>query len=202
LTLERFTIRRASGFVFRRCIISYARLLNQFNGMPAVMHLVKSLRDPVPVLRAFGAHIGERTIVYPGLVLHAALSDFSNLCVGDECRIGRECFFDLTEKIEIGDTANLGMRTVLITHQSVAKSPLAANELPTKSAPITIGPGAVTFANTIILMGVTLGECAVAAAGAVVSTSVPVWTLVAGNPARQIKRLSDSRMIESPATPQ
>jgi acetyltransferase-like isoleucine patch superfamily enzyme len=41
----------------------------------------------------------------------------------------------------------------------------------------------------MILKGVTVGEGAVVAAGAVVTKSVPPWTVVAGNPARVIRQL-------------
>lgn len=44
--------------------------------------------------------------------------------------------------------------------------------------------------NAIILKGVTIGEGAVVAAGAVVTKSVPPWTVVAGNPARVIREIT------------
>jgi acetyltransferase-like isoleucine patch superfamily enzyme len=130
-------------------------------------------------------------------VIHAAVEDFSNLRIGNNCRILRECFLDLTDRIEIADTACLAMRTMLITHLNVASSPLGQKELPPHSAPITVGPGAVTFAGVTILKGVTLGECAVVAAGAVVATTVPPWTLVGGNPARVIRRLQPTEKAEN-----
>lgn len=43
--------------------------------------------------------------------------------------------------------------------------------------------------NAIILKGVTIGEGAIVAAGAVVTKDVPAWTVVAGNPAVVVKKL-------------
>jgi acetyltransferase-like isoleucine patch superfamily enzyme len=157
-------------------------------GLPGVMHYLKFVENPEPILRAFGAEIGAGTVIYPGLVIHAAERDFSNLKIGKACRIGRECFLDLTNRINIEDTANIGMRSMLITHVNVAQSPLRLAGLETRNAPIRISRGAVTFSGVTVLMGVTLGECAVAGAGAVVSSDVPAHSMVVGNPARVIKR--------------
>ncbi len=44
-------------------------------------------------------------------------------------------------------------------------------------------------ANAVILPGVTIGQHAVVAAGAVVTTDVPENTIVAGVPAKIIKRI-------------
>jgi galactoside O-acetyltransferase len=44
--------------------------------------------------------------------------------------------------------------------------------------------------NVTILKNVTIGEGAVVGAGSVVTKDVPAWTVVAGNPARVIKLIS------------
>lgn len=58
-----------------------------------------------------------------------------------------------------------------------------------KSAPIKIGNKVWIGFNAIILKGVTIGEGAIIAAGAVVTKDVPAWTVVAGNPAVVVKKL-------------
>lgn len=55
-------------------------------------------------------------------------------------------------------------------------------------APITVGANAWIAARAIVMPGRTVGDGAVVAAGAVVTKDVPPWTVVAGNPAKVVKR--------------
>lgn len=57
---------------------------------------------------------------------------------------------------------------------------------------VTIGSDAWIGANAIILRGVTIGEGAIIGAGSVVTKNVPPYTVVAGNPVRIIRTLSES----------
>src|SRR5206468_5615407 len=57
--------------------------------------------------------------------------------------------------------------------------------------PIIIGDNVWVGSDAIIFPGVTIGEGAVVAAGAVVMSDVPAYTLVAGNPARQIRTFTE-----------
>jgi acetyltransferase-like isoleucine patch superfamily enzyme len=59
----------------------------------------------------------------------------------------------------------------------------------TEPKPIIIKSGAWIGANAVILPGVTIGECAIIAAGSVVHMDVKPYTLVAGNPARFVRDL-------------
>lgn len=60
-------------------------------------------------------------------------------------------------------------------------------DLPDTAGSITVGDYVWIGARSIILQGVTIGEGAVVAAGAVVTRDVPPYTVVAGVPARALK---------------
>nr|WP_281267960.1 DapH/DapD/GlmU-related protein [Methanospirillum stamsii] len=49
----------------------------------------------------------------------------------------------------------------------------------------------------IILRGVTIGDSAIIGAGSVVTKDVPPYTIVAGNPAKIIRTISDEDVISS-----
>ena len=164
------------------------RILRRVAGLTAVAHAIEYFPIPVSPLRKFGADIGNDTIIYPRITIHGAQNDFSNLRIGNRVRILRNCLFDLKEQITIEDEAILSFGCSLITHQNIYRSPLAQQYIPSQEA-IIVRRGAVLFANVTVLMGVTIGECAMVAAGAVVTNDVPDWTLVGGVPARPIKAL-------------
>ncbi|MCE0555601.1 acyltransferase [Motilimonas sp. E26] len=60
---------------------------------------------------------------------------------------------------------------------------------PPESSPIIIRNNVWVGMNSLILKGVEIGENSIVAANSVVTKSVPKNTLVAGNPARIIKKL-------------
>ncbi len=61
-----------------------------------------------------------------------------------------------------------------------------------KVTPTMVKTGASIGANATIVCGVTIGEFAMVAAGAVVTKNVPPFALVAGNPARQIGTVDEA----------
>ena len=66
---------------------------------------------------------------------------------------------------------------------------------------MTIGDRVWIAYRAVILPGVTIGEGAIVAAGAVVSRDVAPWTIVAGNPAREVgtrRRDLDYRLDYNP----
>jgi acetyltransferase-like isoleucine patch superfamily enzyme len=60
--------------------------------------------------------------------------------------------------------------------------------------PVRIGRAAWIGFDSCILPGVTVGEGAVVGARSVVAADVPPFTIVAGNPARLVRRLTDEEM--------
>jgi len=170
------------------CYSRYLNLIYRFQGIEGINLVMLRTRFPKYILTKFGAKIGEGTVVYPHIFIHAAKNDYSNLVVGKNCRILRDCFLDLTDRIELCDTAHIGIRVSIITHLNVGDSRLK-DVYPTVSGCVKIGKGTVTTAGAIILHGVTLGEYCIIGAGSVVSTEVPDYSVVVGNPGRIIKKI-------------
>lgn len=104
--------------------------------------------------------------------------------------------FSSRSSITVGKNVNLGGNVRIYDHDFHALDYRARRDpiqdvLHTRSAPVVIGDDVFIGANAIILKGVNVGDRCVIGAGSVVSLKeIPPDSLVAGNPARVVKRLS------------
>ena len=155
--------------------------------------LMYSLDKPalIPILKKYGAKIGQDVDIETRLAFHNC-KDYSNLSIGDGCHVGKEAFFDLRDAVVLKDIVTVSMRVTFITHLDVGKSPLKELGYHDASGSILLEKGCYIGANAIILKGVTIGECAIVGAGAVVNRDVPAHAIVAGNPARVVKKVRSS----------
>jgi acetyltransferase-like isoleucine patch superfamily enzyme len=108
------------------------------------------------------------------------------ITIGKNVFINHACSFLDLGGITIEDNVLIGPRVNLITENHPA-DPRERRSLMTK--PIVIKRNAWIGANATILPGVTIGENAIVAAGAVVSKDVPANTVVGGVPAKFIKAI-------------
>jgi maltose O-acetyltransferase len=109
------------------------------------------------------------------------------LTLGEEVYLNVGYFFDLNDRVTIGDFVGLGHEVMVLTASHRLGDGRRRNGLMT-TAPVTIGAGAWIGARAVILPGVTIGNGAVVSAGAVVNADVPPNSLVAGSPAKVIVR--------------
>ena len=101
-------------------------------------------------------------------------------------------------KIIFGDHVMTGPGVTMITggHRiDIPGRPMKSihnnEKLPENDQDIILNGDNWIGANSIILRGVTIGEGAVVAAGAVVTNDVPPYSIVGGVPARVLKRRFD-----------
>lgn len=90
--------------------------------------------------------------------------------------------------IQLADRVLIGPNATLVS----VNHPLdPADRRNLELKPIKVGTNAWIGANATILPGVTIGENAVVAAGAIVTKDVPASTVVAGVPAKVIKKIKE-----------
>jgi acetyltransferase-like isoleucine patch superfamily enzyme len=113
-----------------------------------------------------------------------------NASIGKNCKISSHTF--ICEGVHIDDNVFVGHNVTFIND----KYPRSANpdgSMQTESDWVVIEThvkkGASIGSSSTILCGITIGENAVVGAGAVVTKDVPPNTIVAGVPARVIKKI-------------
>ncbi len=114
-------------------------------------------------------------------------ADFGkNITIGKNVFINSCCHFQDQGGIEIGDGCLIGHNVVLAT---VNHDLYPENNRVNHYAPIKLGKSVWVGSNATILAGVTIGDWAVVAAGAVVTHDVPPLTIAGGVPAKVIRTI-------------
>jgi len=130
----------------------------------------------------FGQELDETTTVFPPFTTN--FGRFTT--IGTDVFINHGCSFLDLGGITIEDQVLIGPQVKLVT-ENHPLDPTARKGLITK--PIIIRRNAWIGAGATILPGVTVGENAVVAAGAVVSKDVPANSVVGGVPSKFIRNI-------------
>jgi acetyltransferase-like isoleucine patch superfamily enzyme len=131
----------------------------------------------------YGCEIGDNTKIGTFVEIQ------KNAKVGKNCKISTHTF--ICEGVTIEDNVFVGHNVTFIND----KYPQAVNdkgELQTEDdwhvVPTLVKRGASIGSSSTIMCGITIGENAIIGAGSVVTTDVPDNTIVAGVPARVLKK--------------
>jgi putative colanic acid biosynthesis acetyltransferase WcaF len=130
------------------------------------------------LLRVFGATVGAHVRIDPSVRILFPW----NLAIGDWCALGQDVRIYNPGLIVLGQkvTISHGAHLCAGTHDYTRA------DLPLRKVPIWIGDEAWVCADAFIGPGSVVGRGAVVGARAVVSGPVADWTVVAGNPAKEI----------------
>lgn len=148
----------------RHCSCEVRQLVSEIIGQT----VASSTEIRLPFYSDYGRHIklGERVFINASVMM----VDLGGITIEDDVLIGP------------------GAYLISVNHKL---NPKRRKELELK--PVTIKKNAWIGAKAIILPGVTVGENAVVAAGAVVTKNVPANTVVAGVPAKVIKKIPNEK---------
>ena len=107
-----------------------------------------------------------------------------NVRIGKNVFINSGCCFQGQGAIEIGDGCQIGHQVVFATIDHGLEP---ENRFDCHIAPIRIGNNVWIGSHATVLKGVTVGDGAIIAAGAVVTKDVPARTVVGGVPAKLLR---------------
>jgi acetyltransferase-like isoleucine patch superfamily enzyme len=135
-------------------------------------------------INLYGCRIGDNTKIGPFVEIQ------KNVVVGKNCKIQSHSF--ICEGVTIEDEAFIG-HGVMFINDRYPRSTTDAGALQTETdwrvVSTVIQKGASIGSNATILCGVTVGASAIVGAGSVVTKDVPSGVIVAGNPARVIRKI-------------
>lgn len=112
--------------------------------------------------------------------------------VGSRCKISSHTF--ICEGVTLEDEVFVGHGVTFINDRfprSTNGDGRLQNEADWECVPTLVRCGASIGSGATILCGITIGERAVVGAGSVVTRDVPAGAVVAGNPARVLRRLNN-----------
>ncbi len=132
------------------------------------------------VLRCFGAKIGAHVNTYPTTRIYFPWK----LTVGDWSAIGEDALIYNLGPVTLGTKVTVSQRA----HLCAGTHDYTRPDLPLLKPPIVIKDQAWICADAFVGPNVVVGEGAVVGARAVVMKNVEPWVVVAGNPARKIKK--------------
>ena len=116
--------------------------------------------------------------IYAGFHIRAP----ETITIGSGVSIGPKVLLDGRKGLTIGKSVVIGYEAIIWTLHHDYNDLLFRG----KGAPVTIGDYAWICSRSIVLPGVSIGEGAVIASGAVVTKDVPPFAVVGGIPARVI----------------
>jgi acetyltransferase-like isoleucine patch superfamily enzyme len=125
-----------------------------------------------------GVKIGQGTYI----LMDAWFDTKGGIEIGAHSVINQKCRLDGRGGITMGSNVSLSAEVTILTADHDIQSPSFAG----REKPVVIGDRVFVGTRAMILPGVTLGEGAVVAAGAIVTKDVAPYTIVAGIPAKPI----------------
>ncbi len=128
------------------------------------------------MLRLWGAKIGKGVALHHGLQVRCA----RRLVIGDDCYVAEDVVLDARGTLSIGDSVSVNSGVQVWTAQHDWRS----EDFAYTAAPVDIANHSWISARVVVIPGKSIGEGAVLAAGAVVTKSIPAWSLAGGNPAK------------------
>ena len=143
-------------------------------------------------INLYGCTIGENT------KMGAFVEIQKNATIGNNCKISSHTF--ICEGVVVEDNVFIGHNVTFI-NDLYPRATTSVGELQTEADWVCgrtiVKEGASIGSSSTLLCGVTIGEHSIVGAGSVVTKDVPAYCIVAGNPARVLRRISKETNDES-----
>jgi acetyltransferase-like isoleucine patch superfamily enzyme len=131
------------------------------------------------------SRVGTNVVFYPGVWIFPGI----NIDIGNNVDIAKQVLITTSGGISIGDRTLIGYRTQILSSNHIIPDSISRIfNSGHQHKKVIIENDVWIGANCIILPGVIIGEGAVIAAGSIVTKNVEPFTIVAGAPAKLIRK--------------
>lgn len=113
-----------------------------------------------------------------------------HIFIGNHCFINFDCIFLDLNIITIGNHVMIGPRVSIYTAAHPIDPTIRRSDLE-YALPVTIGNDVWIGGNVVINPGVTIGNDVIIGSGSIVTKDIPDHVIVAGNPAKMIREITD-----------
>jgi len=147
-------------------------------------------------LNAHAVHIGRDCGISAEVALLVGMPDerwphdgVPVISIGDRAVIGRGCWFNGRDRIVVEEDVTFAPHVYVTDHNHTYADPwLPVGKQIMQSDPVRIGSGTWLGTNVVVLPGADIGRNCAIAAGAVVRGTIPDHSVVAGVPAKVVRR--------------
>jgi len=172
--------------IIKNLVLVFAEIIKVIYGYEAINLLLRITPSQVTIaiLRFYGAKIGKGVRIKSPLIIHNADQNkriYSNLTIGNDSYIGRDCFFDLLGKINIKSNVTISHRSIFNTHTNYGKSGIDREYT---KGDIVIEKDSYLGCNVTVLESVNIGEKTLIGAGSLVNKSIPANVIAYGIPCK------------------
>ncbi|RTL49082.1 MAG: acyltransferase [Sphingobacteriales bacterium] len=133
-------------------------------------------------------NVGNRVHIENNVILKfdGPFQEGTSILIGSDVFIGTFTEFNIKYSITIGNHCLIASGCRFIDHDHGIERGQLMKEQLCPGAPIIIGDDVWVGTNAVVLKGVTIGDGAIVAAGAVVTKSIPPYEIWGGVPAKKM----------------
>lgn len=177
MNVAQLLVEKGAGLRYRRAQLRAPILRRAFGGLGAGCVIMA----PLYLRGVHRIHLGDGVLVRDGAWL-ATENEVSSLRIGDDTYIGHRAHLHSIDPVVIGRGCVFADNVMVSTTDHDRRDRHQVHG----TGPITIGDDVFLGQNVVVLGGVSIGDGATVAAGAVVISDVAAGAVVGGVPAREL----------------